>query len=652
MSEPASRLPARPSLEQLRKQAKDLLKACRAGESAAAERFRSIIGSVPPAPSLADAQFVLAREYGFESWAALARHVETIGPAGLGQFEHLADEVAAAYTTADVERLREVNWAYGTSFVWYREAGRMHEQLPAWHASESKPKELALQDARHLVARKAGFEDWPALVTSMTSSSPVPAGGASPDVTAFYRINSADNSIDVRGPLPDVHWETVATVIAERGLTGLRSGGVTDAALERLSRAGSLQRLHIAGGLLTDAGLRHLARFPHVQELEIGGPNSPLTDRGLGVLGQLRVLRRFSTTWSPKITDAGAAHLSSCDQLESVNLMGTPTGDGALAALAGKHQLRKISTGRLVTDAGMPWLQQVPRFKTWSGGDIEYELASFDAEPTSLLLDGPFTDDGLAGLSGLDGLVGVNLFWHTPGFTSHGLASLAELRMLEMLGCDGKRCDDQAMQSIASLPRLRMLMAQGTIATDDGFVALSRSPTLEYIWGRETPNLTGRGFTALASMPALRGIALSCHNVDDDALALLPAFPSLRALMPIGLEDDGIRHVGRCGNLENLWFMYCRDTTDAATAHIAGLSKLRTYYAGQTRITDRSLEILAGMTSLEKIEIWNCDGVTNAGVARLARLPRLTELAVDNCRNVRALSAAGFGPQVRVSYTP
>jgi hypothetical protein len=58
------------------------------------------------------------------------------------------------------------------------------------------------------------------------------------------------------------------------------------------------------------------------------------------------------------------------------------------------------------------------------------------------------------------------------------------------------------------------------------------------------------------------------------------------------------------------------------------------------------------MTSLEKIEIWNCDGVTNAGVARLARLPRLTELAVDNCRNVRALSAAGFGPQVRVSYTP
>ena len=41
-------------------------------------------------------------------------------------------------------------------------------------------------------------------------------------------------------------------------------------------------------------------------------------------------------------------------------------------------------------------------------------------------------------------------------------------------------------------------MAQGTVATDDGFEALGRSQTLEYIWGRECPNLSGRGFVALA----------------------------------------------------------------------------------------------------------------------------------------------------------
>jgi hypothetical protein len=45
--------------------------------------------------------------------------------------------------------------------------------------------------------------------------------------------------------------------------------------------------------------------------------------------------------------------------------------------------------------------------------------------------------------------------------------------------------------------------------------------------------------------------------------------------------------------------MYCRDTGDLATAHLSRLRRLKTYYAGQTRITDRSLEILGKMQSLE-----------------------------------------------------
>jgi hypothetical protein len=198
------------------------------------------------------------------------------------------------------------------------------------------------------------------------------------------------------------------------------------------------------------------------------------------------------------------------------------------------------------------------------------------------------------------------------------------------------------------MPKLRMLQAQGTVATDAGFATLSQSQTLEYIWGRECPNLTGRGFAALANLPALRGIGVSCKRVDDAALALLPRFPALRDLMPMDVGDDGFRHVGECEHLEHLWCMYCRDTTDVATAHIAGLKHLKTYYAGQTKITDRSLEILAGMPSLEKLEFWNCAGITNAGVMRLAALPSLREVIVDGCRQVTAEAAARFAPRVRV----
>ena len=111
--------------------------------------------------------------------------------------------------------------------------------------------------------------------------------------------------------------------------------------------------------------------------------------------------------------------------------------------------------------------------------------------------------------------------------------------------------------------------------------------------------------------------------------------------------DDGFRHVGRCENLEGLWCMYCRDTTDAATEHIAGLTKLKTYYAGQTKITDRSLEILSRMASLEKLEFWNCPGITNAGVFFLAALPSLREVSLDGCRQITPEALAVFPSDVR-----
>ena len=80
MSDQASRLPSRPSLEQLRKQAKELLRAYRGGDSSAIAQLRAAKPGLSspdgqhPA-TLGDAQFALAKEYGFESWPKLKRHI-------------------------------------------------------------------------------------------------------------------------------------------------------------------------------------------------------------------------------------------------------------------------------------------------------------------------------------------------------------------------------------------------------------------------------------------------------------------------------------------------------------------------------------------------------------------------------------------------
>ena len=174
-------------------------------------------------------------------------------------------------------------------------------------------------------------------------------------------------------------------------------------------------------------------------------------------------------------------------------------------------------------------------------------------------------------LRGLDGLFGLDLDDSRLAITAAGLEPLVSLPHLGSLHVDAK---DDWMPYIAQMPRLRFLGAQDTPAGDEGFVALSTSPSIEYIWGRRCHSLGRRGFVALANMPALRGLSVSCLNVDDVGVSALPAFPALRDLMPMDIPDAGYRHVGKCERLESLILMYCRDTTDAATEHITGLRKL------------------------------------------------------------------------------
>jgi hypothetical protein len=80
-----SQLPASPDLEHLRKQAKRLLRAARAGTTDALERFVARLPAVRDLSlstlaqhplRLHDAQSVIAREHGFRSWTELKRYVE------------------------------------------------------------------------------------------------------------------------------------------------------------------------------------------------------------------------------------------------------------------------------------------------------------------------------------------------------------------------------------------------------------------------------------------------------------------------------------------------------------------------------------------------------------------------------------------------
>src|SRR5215472_17385302 len=100
-----SKLPAHPSLESLRKQAKKLARSIAAGEADAIARARAELPKSELPLSMRDAQLVLAREHGFRGWQDLIKEVKQRLGKGL---EWAASEARRSIHDNDVEGLRQL----------------------------------------------------------------------------------------------------------------------------------------------------------------------------------------------------------------------------------------------------------------------------------------------------------------------------------------------------------------------------------------------------------------------------------------------------------------------------------------------------------------------------------------------------------------
>jgi ankyrin repeat protein len=145
----AKELPAQPSLEQYKKQAKDLLKAHNAGRPEAAQRIRDHHPHADKLTkaALADAQIVIAREHGFESWPKFAKHVAA-----------LARDPAFIWKSAE-EAL--INADAAALDVLLRENERMfrEEQAPSFGSGGLRP-DYSGGDVRTVLASNHHFESW------------------------------------------------------------------------------------------------------------------------------------------------------------------------------------------------------------------------------------------------------------------------------------------------------------------------------------------------------------------------------------------------------------------------------------------------------------------------------------------------------------
>lgn len=139
-------LPPYPSLEQLKNQARDLVRAFRAREPLAIARVAPYLPALtgPAQFSLTRAHYIIAREYGFSSWPKLRRHV-----VNLPALEQVA--VSAPATMMQQENRRDKH---------------AHLKLMAEHMRQ-KPHVLDLTEQVLTLAAQSATEDLIAIFTHM-----------------------------------------------------------------------------------------------------------------------------------------------------------------------------------------------------------------------------------------------------------------------------------------------------------------------------------------------------------------------------------------------------------------------------------------------------------------------------------------------------
>lgn len=298
----------------------------------------------------------------------------------------------------------------------------------------------------------------------------------------------------------------------------------------------------------------------------------------LAALTRLDGARRYLDLAGLPLTDALLEFVARQEALEALNLEGAAPrpGDGSAASLRAATGLRRLQRLNL---------RRVPSVS-------RSDVAALAALPELYELDLAETGPAAGGLREAialrpdAALARLSLLACELDFEAGLLAALASLPGLEDLNLRQARVPGAELPTLAGAPRLRRLNLAYQTELDDA------------------------GLLALADLPALADLDLSCcDQITDGSAEVLRGWPELT----------------RIGLLR----------TAVGPAWIEGLAQLPRLRAldleNVAGIDDACLQRLAGSASLEHLTLACCPDITAAGVRALLDSPSLVELDITAC---------------------
>ena len=176
----------------------------------------------------------------------------------------------------------------------------------------------------------------------------------------------------------------------------------------------------------------------------------------------------------------------------------------------------------------------------------------------------------------------------------------------------GLRLNDETLTAMGALPNLDYFFGGSAQFSDDGLKGFAQWKNLKYFgldhwFGPEgSKDYFGKGLAHLAGLP-LESVRLGGCRVDDEAPRALAKIKTL--------EKVDLFHTAR--------------VTDEGVAALQALPKLKIVILGPQftpRITDRSLELLSHIPTLEVIDITGTWLTHDGGFTHLKKLPNLKTL--------------------------
>jgi uncharacterized protein (TIGR02996 family) len=338
--------------------------------------------------------------------------------------------------------------------------------------------------------------------------------------------------------------------------------------------------------------------------------------RGLSVWGPLDVAPRFAV-----------ARRATLRQL-SLLLGREMISDEALVELAECTQLRELElfSCEHVTSDGLAQLRAMAHLER-----IDLRNCGFDDAGVVALRGLPLRDVAFNAVGSVTA-TGMRILAEAPlerlslsgsALADDRLAPLAEHRSLHTLEVARAGIDARGARALASIPALRSLALHNGTLTVAGARELVAARGLRVLDLGHTDQVGDDTLLALGDLGELRALDVASTDITTHALSLLAAracWPQLRALdlsfRPLGAL--GVRLLERFPNLEQLAL-------------------------GWTDIGDDAVDTLLKLPRLERVDLAAAK-LTPAGVARLTAHPTLRTVGLYDCDNAARVRAEAHAP--------